>query len=111
MLQVVVVVVNMKDMYGVQVKERIAEYNRRGKPVAGLIVEPIQGEGGDNHASPEFFRELQQICLEVWCLLTVLVCTEAQNNPGRGPHCVFKCRGGEVTRLKLDGIFGDEFIG
>ena len=48
-----------------QVRERIAEYSRRGTPVAGVIVEPIQGEGGDNHASPEFFRQLQQICLEV----------------------------------------------
>lgn len=30
-------------------------------PVAVLVVEPIQAEGGDNHASPRFFRELQQI--------------------------------------------------
>ncbi|PBC26106.1 4-aminobutyrate aminotransferase [Apis cerana cerana] len=30
-------------------------------PVAGVIVEPIQAEGGDNHASPEFFQELQRI--------------------------------------------------
>lgn len=52
------------------------EYNRRvekealeevdailaqGK-TAGLVVEPIQSEGGDNHASPEFFRGLQSIC-------------------------------------------------
>ncbi|KAB8236204.1 4-aminobutyrate aminotransferase [Aspergillus alliaceus] len=30
-------------------------------PVAGIIVEPIQSEGGDNHASPEFFQYLQAI--------------------------------------------------
>ena len=30
-------------------------------PVAGVVVEPIQAEGGDNHASPEFFRELRCI--------------------------------------------------
>ncbi|KAE8383519.1 4-aminobutyrate aminotransferase [Aspergillus bertholletiae] len=30
-------------------------------PVAGIIVEPIQSEGGDNHASPEFFQGLQAI--------------------------------------------------
>lgn len=30
-------------------------------PVAGVIVEPIQGEGGDNSASPRFFRELRAI--------------------------------------------------
>jgi len=47
------------------VRDRIAEFNKRGTPVAGVIVEPIQGEGGDHHASPEFFRELQRICIEV----------------------------------------------
>lgn len=30
-------------------------------PVAALIVEPIQAEGGDRHASPAFFRGLQAI--------------------------------------------------
>ncbi|KAI8079519.1 4-aminobutyrate aminotransferase [Gilbertella persicaria] len=32
------------------------------KPVAAVIIEPIQSEGGDNHASPAFFRQLQAIC-------------------------------------------------
>ena len=41
------------------------EYAAKGNPVAGVIVEPIQGEGGDNHASAEYFRQLQQICKEV----------------------------------------------
>jgi len=30
-------------------------------PVAGIIVEPIQSEGGDNHASSAFFNGLQAI--------------------------------------------------
>eukprot|EP00591_Stephanopyxis_turris_P007368 CAMPEP_0195507682 /NCGR_PEP_ID=MMETSP0794_2-20130614/1082_1 /TAXON_ID=515487 /ORGANISM="Stephanopyxis turris, Strain CCMP 815" /LENGTH=499 /DNA_ID=CAMNT_0040634445 /DNA_START=429 /DNA_END=1928 /DNA_ORIENTATION=- len=30
-------------------------------PVAAIIVEPIQAEGGDNHASPDFFRKLRDI--------------------------------------------------
>jgi len=30
-------------------------------PVAGLIVEPIQAEGGDNHATPYFFQGLRDI--------------------------------------------------
>eukprot|EP00241_Pyramimonas_parkeae_P001964 CAMPEP_0114246170 /NCGR_PEP_ID=MMETSP0058-20121206/12308_1 /TAXON_ID=36894 /ORGANISM="Pyramimonas parkeae, CCMP726" /LENGTH=483 /DNA_ID=CAMNT_0001359315 /DNA_START=282 /DNA_END=1734 /DNA_ORIENTATION=+ len=30
--------------------------------IKGLIVEPIQAEGGDNHASPAFFRGLQAVC-------------------------------------------------
>ncbi|KAL8794890.1 MAG: hypothetical protein Q9195_002602 [Heterodermia aff. obscurata] len=31
------------------------------KPVAAIVVEPIQSEGGDNHASPAFFRGLREI--------------------------------------------------
>ena len=30
-------------------------------PPAAVVVEPIQSEGGDNHASPEFFRGLREI--------------------------------------------------
>lgn len=30
-------------------------------PVAGAIIEPIQSEGGDNHASPAFFQGLREI--------------------------------------------------
>lgn len=30
-------------------------------PVAAVIVEPVQSEGGDNHASPAFFKGLQEI--------------------------------------------------
>jgi L-lysine 6-transaminase len=29
--------------------------------VAALIIEPIQGEGGDNHFRPEFFKELRRL--------------------------------------------------
>ena len=31
----------------------------RAGRVAGIIVEPIQAEGGDRHASPWFFQQLQ----------------------------------------------------
>lgn len=43
------------------VEELIAEYNKKGIPVAGIVSEPIQSEGGDNEASPEFFQRLQRI--------------------------------------------------
>jgi len=33
-----------------------------GRPVAGVIVEPVLSEGGDLHASPEFFKNLQRAC-------------------------------------------------
>ncbi|CAH0720809.1 unnamed protein product, partial [Brenthis ino] len=45
-----------------QVADVIEKYKKKGNPVAGLIVEPIQSEGGDHEASPEFFRKLQKIC-------------------------------------------------
>jgi L-lysine 6-transaminase len=32
--------------------------------VAALIIEPIQGEGGDNHFRPEFFATLRTLCDE-----------------------------------------------
>jgi len=41
------------------------EYAKKGTDVAGVIIEPIQAEGGDNHASPYFFQQLQKICKEV----------------------------------------------
>lgn len=37
--------------------------------IAGLIIEPIQGEGGDNHFRPEFFRELRRLADEYEFLL------------------------------------------
>jgi L-lysine 6-transaminase len=37
--------------------------------IAGLIIEPIQGEGGDNHFRPEFFRELRRLADEAEFLL------------------------------------------
>jgi L-lysine 6-transaminase len=43
----------------------------RGNPddIAGLIIEPIQAEGGDNHFRKEFFQELRAICDENEILL------------------------------------------
>jgi L-lysine 6-transaminase len=32
--------------------------------IAALILEPIQGEGGDNHFRPEFFRKLRELADE-----------------------------------------------
>ena len=38
------------------VEEQIENQAKIGIPVAGMIVEPIQAEGGDNHGSKEFFQ-------------------------------------------------------
>ncbi|HND29573.1 MAG TPA: aminotransferase class III-fold pyridoxal phosphate-dependent enzyme [Myxococcota bacterium] len=39
--------------------------------IAGIVVEPIQGEGGDRHASPAFFRALQRLAKQYGALLIV----------------------------------------
>ncbi len=39
--------------------------------IAALIIEPIQGEGGDNHFRGEFFRALRRICDESEIFLIV----------------------------------------
>ena len=37
--------------------------------IASIIIEPIQGEGGDNHFRPEFFQALRQLADEAEALL------------------------------------------
>nr|CAD7408164.1 unnamed protein product [Timema cristinae] len=44
-----------------EVEDLIVQYKNKGIPVAGIVVEPIQSEGGDNEASPQFFQQLQRI--------------------------------------------------
>jgi L-lysine 6-transaminase len=38
--------------------------HERKDDIAAFIMEPIQGEGGDNHFRPEFFRAGRQLCDE-----------------------------------------------
>ena len=38
------------------VEELIEKQAKLGIPVAGMMVEPIQAEGGDYHGSKEFFQ-------------------------------------------------------
>lgn len=44
-----------------ETEDLIVQYNKKNIPVAGIIIEPIQSEGGDNEASPAFFQRLQKI--------------------------------------------------
>lgn len=46
-----------------RIEQLIHEYRDKA-PVAALIVEPIQGEGGDNHGSAAFFRGVRQLCTQ-----------------------------------------------
>merc|ERR1712060_351997 len=46
------------------VRQIMAERQSEQRPVAGMIIEPVLSEGGDLHASEDFFRNLQTICKE-----------------------------------------------
>ena len=45
--------------------EDLIEQWKDTRPVAGMVIEPIQAEGGDNHASDDFFRKLRNIATKV----------------------------------------------
>jgi len=56
-------------------KEKLAEkqilevFEKKSADIAAIIIEPIQGEGGDNHFRGEFLRTLRRICDENEALL------------------------------------------
>lgn len=54
----------IEDQAITSVEEEINIWKAKGRPVAALIVEPIQSEGGDFHASPGFFRRLREVTLK-----------------------------------------------
>ncbi|XP_076072615.1 4-aminobutyrate aminotransferase, mitochondrial-like [Mytilus galloprovincialis] len=47
-----------------EVEDLIETWKKKGEPIVGVVIEPIQGEGGDNFASPQFFQGLQDICIK-----------------------------------------------
>ncbi|MFO1513967.1 MAG: L-lysine 6-transaminase [Verrucomicrobiota bacterium] len=59
----------------VAAKEKLAEKEirdvlaQKAVDIAAIIIEPIQGEGGDNHFRPEFLQLLRRICDENEVLL------------------------------------------
>lgn len=52
---------------------QLIEYyaNVKKRPVAGIVVEPVQSEGGDHHGSPEFFQGLQEIAKKNDCMYII----------------------------------------
>jgi len=54
-----------------QVRKAIGSAAGTGQQVAAVIVEPIQAEGGDRHASPWFFQQLQAVTKETGVVLIV----------------------------------------
>ena len=72
--------------------------------IACIIIEPIQGEGGDNHFRPEFLIALKDLCLENDMLL---VFDEVQTGVGitgemwAHQHlCKVSCDCGSITRCQ-----------
>ena len=49
-----------------EIRQAIAE---RGTDICAIIIEPIQGEGGDNHFRGEWLKKLREICDENEMLL------------------------------------------
>ena len=49
-----------------QIRSSLLQHKNR---IAGLIIEPIQSEGGDNHFRPEFMCSLRDLCTENRILL------------------------------------------
>ena len=65
-----------EDLVEREIREACARFPN---DVAALIIEPIQGEGGDNHFRPEFFSRLRRLADE---LEFVLVFDEVQTGVG-----------------------------
>ncbi len=59
-----------------EIKDAIREH---GADIAALIIEPIQGEGGDNHFRPEFLKFLREITEENEI---IFICDEVQAGVG-----------------------------
>ncbi len=59
-------VMKTEDLAVEQIKNALAQNK---DDIACIILEPIQGEGGDNHFRKEFFQKLRQLCDENEMLL------------------------------------------
>jgi len=68
----------------VEAEKRACEHiktilDREADDIAAIIIEPIQGEGGDCQFRPEFFAQLQKFCLQYDVLL---IADEVQSGMG-----------------------------
>ena len=48
-----------------------AAFDEHGDDIAAILIEPIQGEGGDNHFRGEFLQALERIAREQQCFFIV----------------------------------------
>jgi L-lysine 6-transaminase len=55
------VLVDVRKLEEIAIAQIEAACRQHKGDIAGLIIEPIQGEGGDNHFRPEFIQELRRL--------------------------------------------------
>jgi len=55
---------NVKELEKQAISEIESAVSKNPDDIAALIIEPIQGEGGDNHFRKKFFLELRRFCDE-----------------------------------------------
>ena len=55
---------NVIESEKIAVSQILKALDKNKNEIAGLIIEPIQGEGGDNHFRCEFFQQLRQLADE-----------------------------------------------
>lgn len=55
-----------------EVEELFERYKKKDCPVAGIVVEPIQSEGGDHEGSPEFFQVRDEILRVLRALIFIV---------------------------------------
>lgn len=91
-----------------------AAFARHQGKVAAILIEPMQGEGGDNHFRPEFFQKLRQYADENEALL---VFDEVQTGFfGSGHAWLFQAKGVEPDvvcfgkKTQVCGIFANDRV-
>lgn len=70
--------VHMNDIFQLRKVFEIADH--KGEPIAGIIIEPIQGEGGIYVASEEYLLEARRLCDQYD---SILIFDEVQSGMGR----------------------------
>ncbi len=60
---------DVKEREALSIAQMRVAFKRSEDDIAAIIIEPIQGEGGDNHFRKEFFQELRRIADEYEAML------------------------------------------
>ena len=60
---------NVEEREAASIRQAEQAFADNPDDIAAILIEPVQGEGGDNHFRPEFFRELRRLADENEALL------------------------------------------